>query len=103
MSVDLAGIYASDPLMQAVQLGVEVQHFITHDKVGKYLIERAHQCRIAALEELAEIDPNLVREIIKLQNNARIPALFLQWLDEALAQSEAAETTIRLEEVDDKF
>lgn len=95
---DLAGVYANDPLMQQVQLRVDTEHFITHDKVGLYLVDRAHECRIAALEALADVEPTDVLKITKFQNDARIPLLFLQWLDEAIANGEAAETTISLEE-----
>ncbi len=103
MSVDLAGIYASDPLMRAVQLSIDTEHFITHDKIGQYLVERAHECRIIALESLAEVDPEQTEAVRKLQNDAKIPALFLRWLDEAIANGEAAETTIKLEEANERY
>lgn len=95
---DIANEYAADPQMRAVSLGLDVQHFITHDKVGRYLIERAHQCRIEALESLAEVDVYEPLAVQKLQNQAKIPELFLQWLDEAIANGTAEEENIALAE-----
>lgn len=99
--VDIARKYENDPLMRAVSLGVEVQHFIDFDPVGKHLIERAHQDRINALEALATTEPSDVQGITALQWQAKIPDLFLSWLDQTLSAASAAEETIRLEEADD--
>ena len=96
---DTAGIYAADPLMQVVQLGVNTEHFIEHDPIGRYLIERAKQSRVETLEKLAAVDPTDVKLITALQNDARIPDLLLSWLDEALANAEAAEEQIRAEDI----
>ena len=95
---DIAGIYASDPLMRAVSLSIEVTHFITQDKVGRYLIDRALECRVQALEELAMADPTNPDGIRELQWKARIPDLFQEWLQEAMAAGTSAEETIQLEE-----
>ena len=95
---DIAGIYANDPLMRAVSLSVEVTHFITQDKVGKYLMDRALECRVQALEELAQTDPTNPDNIRELQWKARIPDLFQEWLQEAMAAGTSAEETIQLEE-----
>ena len=100
---DTAGIYANDPNLRAVQLGLDVQHFITHNKVGMYLIERAHQDRAAALEALAEVDPLDSARVRELQWRARTPELFLGWLDEAIAGGEAAEETIVTEEAAERY
>ena len=96
--VDLAGKYQNDPTMRAVSLGLDVEHFIAHDKVGQYLIDRAHQCRIEALEALVLADPNDPANITALQWKAKTPDLFLQWLDEAVGEGRAAEEIIQREE-----
>jgi len=96
--VDIAREYANDPHMRTVQLGVDTVHFISKDKVGKYLIERAHKDRIEALEALASIRHNDSEQILALQWQAKIPDLFLRWLDEAISASIAAEEQIVLEE-----
>jgi len=95
---DIAGIYANDPLMRAVSLSVEVAHFTTQDKVGRYLMDRALECRVQALEELATIDPSSADAIRDLQWKARVPDLFQEWLQEAMAAGASAEETIQLEE-----
>lgn len=93
--VDLARKYANDPIMRKVQLGIDVTHFVTKDPVGMYLIERAHQCRIQALEDLATIDPKDAGAIAKLQMDARIPGYLMRWLEEAAAEGIAAEETAK--------
>lgn len=95
---DIANEYAADPQMRAVSLGLDTEHFITHDKVGIYLVEKAHQCRVNALEGLAVADPDDAKLITKLQNAAKIPALFLEWLDQAIANGKAEEENIAIEE-----
>lgn len=96
--VDITGEYANDPNMKAVQLSVDTIHFINHDKLGKHLIERAHKDRIDALEALASTRYNDAEQILVLQWQAKIPDLFLRWLDEAIAAGIAAEETIAMEE-----
>jgi hypothetical protein len=95
---DTANIYAADPQMKAVALGLDAQHFIEHTSLGRHLIDRAHACRVEALEGLATVNPADLMAIRTLQNKALIPDLFLQWLDEAIADGIATEETIRLSE-----
>ncbi len=97
---DIANIYANDPAMRTVSLGLDVQHFISQDKVGLYLLERAHQDRIDALEELVKVDPTDQTAITALQWKAKIPDMFVTWIAEAIALGEAAETTIAVEDYD---
>ena len=96
--VDIANEYRNDPLMRRVSLGIDVQHFIERDKVGMYLIERAHENRIEALEQLAVVDASDTHLIKKLQNNALIPELILRWLEEAISEANAAESQIQAED-----
>lgn len=95
---DTAAIYANDPAMRAVSLGLDTQHFITQSKVGVYVVDRAHQCRVDALEQLAQVDVTDTLRIRTLQWEARIPDMVLQWLDEAIAMGTSAEEAIRAEE-----
>lgn len=96
---DVANEYAADPQMKAVALGLEAAHFIEHTSLGKHLVDRAHQCRIQALEALAVINPYEISKVQDLQVQAKIPDLFLSWLDEAIANGAAAEENIALEEL----
>lgn len=66
--------------------------------MGTYLVERAHRCRIEALEALAEVDAQQVETIRELQMKARIPSELINWLDEAIAEGKTAEDAIRAED-----
>lgn len=91
---DIAGKYEADPAMRAVALGLDAEHFIQNTDIGKYLVNRAHADRVSALEELASVNPTDMVSIIGLQMKARIPDLFLAWLDEAIANGIAEEEII---------
>jgi hypothetical protein len=97
--VDIAALYKNDPELRAVSLGVEVQNYVQHEKIGQYLVERAHESRAAALEALAVIDPMDFKAVAQLQWQARIPDLFVAWLDEAVVNGSAAEENIRMAEL----
>ena len=92
--VDITGKYESDPSMRAVSLGLDTEHFINDNGIGRYLVSRAHSDRIQALEDLAVHNPTDTVGIIGLQMKARIPDLFLAWLDEAIANGIAEEEII---------
>lgn len=97
MSIPYSSPPQNDPDLAAAHLGIEVRHFIEHDFVGRYLVDRANAARAQALEALAEIDPGDKAAIEKAQAAARIPALFLCWLSEAMQQASAAEHRIQLD------
>jgi hypothetical protein len=88
---DTAGVYASDPILRAVQIGLEAKHFIEHDPLGKHLVQRAESSRQQALEALSICNPFNAQEVAELQWQSRIPELFLAWLDEAIARGQEAE------------
>ena len=95
---DLAAKYQNDPLMRAVVLSADVEHFLYHDKVGMYLMDRAVNTRAEALERFADVDPFKPDEILALQWKQKVPDLFIQWLEEALAAGKEAEEQIRIED-----
>jgi len=85
-------------LQTIASLGAEVENFILNNRVGKHLIECAHRARVDALENLANVNPLDSETIASLQWQARIPDLILTWLDEAMAEGEAAEESLRVED-----
>lgn len=95
---DLANEYANDPQMRAVAIGLEAEHFVTHTMLGRHLIDRAEQMRQQALEDLAVADPLDSQKIHDLQVKAKIPGLFIEWINEAVANGRAEEENIAIEE-----
>ena len=90
--------YVSDPNLRKVSLGIDVAHFITHDPVGIYLIEKAGEMRESARAALVDVAPNDVKEITRLQWNARVPDMVIEWLNLALDDAKAAEELIIAQE-----
>ena len=99
---DTPDMFNGDPKMQAVRLGIETLRFVEREPVGKYLVERAHMDRIEALEALAEANPEDTKLIRKLQNDSKVTALFLRWLDEAIEAGQVAEQNIAMEDAANK-
>ena len=64
--------------------------------VGRYVIGRAEQYEMDVLRELATVKPEDKIRIVQLQERAKVPALIVRFLDEAIADGEAAK--IQLEE-----
>ena len=58
--------------------------------VGRYVIGRAEQYEMDVLRELAMVKPEDKIRIVQLQERAKVPALIVRFLDEAIADGEAA-------------
>lgn len=58
--------------------------------VGRYVIGRAEQYEMDVLRELATVKPEDKIRIVQLQERAKVPALIVRFLDEAIADGEAA-------------
>ena len=98
-NIKLPKKYQNDPQLNVVQLGLDVQHFLSsHDRLGKYLQKRAGECRDIALNELVIVDPTDTEKVRELQWQALIPTMLLDWLDEAIAAGKMAEVAIQEDE-----
>ena len=58
--------------------------------VGRYVIGRAEQYEMDVLRELATVKPEDKIRIVQFQERAKVPALIVRFLDEAIADGEAA-------------
>lgn len=76
-------------LYDTAALGVEVASFL-RTPIGEYIQERATRERHQALEALATAHYTDAARIQRLQNDARIPELLLQWLADAINQGDIA-------------
>jgi len=81
-------------LLDAIQLGDEVGDFVG-SQVGKYIGECAKRHRERHLLMLADVNPDDVKEVRRLQNEANIPLLLQDWLRQALQKGEAAKFEIK--------
>ena len=85
-----ASIIAEEQLFRIIQLGIEAEHFMK-EPMGKHLYPRAVEMRADALEELATVPAHDNNAILDLQYKAKIPDLFMAWLNEAIAIGKEAE------------
>ena len=65
--------------------------------VGRYVIGRAEQYEMDVLRELATVKPEDKIRIVQLQERAKVPALIVRFLDEAIADGEAAKFQLEKE------
>ena len=84
-------------LYEQAALGIDVQSFL-RTPVGIYLERRAKEHRQNALEQLSSVHCGQSVEILRLQYEARIPELFMQWLSEAIASGFIAEAQLNEQE-----
>ncbi len=81
------------PEVQALQqdeaIGIEVERFL-QGPAGRRLIERFEQERAAALEALADVDPEDAKAVRRLQNEVAVVDRVQQRLADMLAEARAA-------------
>lgn len=76
-------------LLKVVDLGHQALAFLQSD-LGLYLQKRMDEARAAALEELAEADPEDSRAVRRLQNVVYCMDALAFWLKDAVAEGAAA-------------
>ena len=86
-----------DLLFAEINLGKQIKVFWS-SPVGRYLKGRAIKSQEEAFEAWMSVNPEDKETIMELQFRARLPDLFMQWIEQALNQAKHAEDT--LEEID---
>ena len=76
-------------LLAQAKVGALCANWLDTD-VGRYVVGRAEQYEMDVLRELATVKPADRIRIVQLQERARVPALIVRFLDEAIADGEAA-------------
>lgn len=76
-------------LLAQAKVGALCANWLDTD-VGRYVVGRAEQYEMDVLRELATVKPADKLRIVQLQERARVPALVIRFLDEAIADGEAA-------------
>ena len=87
----------TDVLFAEINLGKQLKEFWS-SPVGRYLNGRAVKSRSEAFESWMSVNPDDAEAIRELQFRARVPELFIQWIEQALNQAKHAEDV--LEELD---
>ena len=76
-------------LLAQAKVGALCANWLGTD-IGRYVVGRAEQYEMDVLRELATVKPEDRLRIVQLQERARVPALIVRFLDEAIADGEAA-------------
>lgn len=77
-------------LVAQVQVGELCRQWIGSE-VGKYVVGAAEQYEYEVLRKLANVDPTNEKQVMQLQERAKVPGLLLEWLDEAISNGETAQ------------
>ena len=95
------GEESKDTLFREVSMGYKVKDFLTNDEVGKFLWNLAFQHREQAIQKWEGTENPTSEECVKLQHEAAIPRLFVQWLNEALAMRDKAVEKLEIDDDDE--
>lgn len=87
-----------DIQMELVTFGKEVEYFMEHDRIGRYLIESAVLDMSEAAEELAAADAHDIAKVQGLQIKFRVASQVRNWLGQAVSRGMEARTIIEQEE-----
>jgi hypothetical protein len=77
-------------LLDQMALGIECQRFL-QTKLGAELVRRCTENHDAAMTGLLDADPTNSKEIRRIQNDARIPLMILEFIDNVISSGEFAE------------
>ena len=77
-------------LRAEISFGLDAKVFMG-SPLGQYLTAKANADIQAALEALAEVDPEDAKAVRKLQNDHKCACNFLLWMGEAVTNGENAE------------
>jgi hypothetical protein len=79
-----------DEKLEKAIFGREVEEFLTNDRIGKYLVERARSESEAAMAERMLADPADVELNRRLQVRFQVAQSVIDWLGEAITDGEQA-------------
>lgn len=85
------------PDMEAAVFGREVEEFVEHDRIGKYLIDRAQQDLAEAQEELTTLSPFEAGPIMQAQIKARAAKNIRDWIADAINRGREAAQLLQQE------
>lgn len=77
-------------LLAQVEVGLDAEAFLA-GKLGEYILQRVVADRESALSQLEVVDAHNPTEVMKAQNDARVPVLFLQYLNDCIEEGRQAE------------
>jgi len=84
-------------LLKQVELGIAGERFL-ESQLGAELIRRMEIDHDDAMSELLEADPFDNKKIREIQNRAKLPIMFLQYLNDIISEGQQAEKTANGEE-----
>lgn len=77
-------------LLAMVEVGIDAEVFLGGN-LGGYILQRVMEDREAALNRLEVVDPSNAHEVRKAQDDARVPLMFLQYLNDCIQEGKNAE------------
>ena len=85
-----------DQLLTTAVIGVEAERFRS-TRVGRKMEDRARAKIANAQNALVTVEPTDTEKIRALQNEAKLGAMFLTWLDDLIHDGQQAEEDIQKE------
>jgi len=86
---------SEDQKIEQAIFGREVADFIEHDRIGRYLIEKAKEDIQEAATELLTVDPSDISKVRLIQNKAAVANAVRNWLGQAVQDGRNAELLLQ--------
>lgn len=80
-------------LLTMVEIGIDAEAFLA-GKLGGEIFNRIMQDREDALNRLEDVDPYDAKAVQAAQNNAKLPIMFLQYLNDCIQEGNQAERVL---------
>ena len=80
-------------LLTMVEIGIDAEVFLA-GKLGGEIFNRIMQDREDALNRLEDVDPYDAKAVQAAQNNAKLPIMFLQYLNDCIQEGNQAERVL---------
>lgn len=77
-------------LLRQMKVGIDMEAFI-NSSIGEYIVQKMLDMNHKAMVALTDVDPEDSSKIRKLQNEAKIPVLMLQTINECIQEYKYAE------------
>ena len=81
-------------LMQRVAIGLDAERFLRSD-LGGFVLDRLIEQRKAAMALLEDVDPDDAKAVRKIQNEAYLPQMILQTINDAIESYKLAEERLQ--------
>jgi hypothetical protein len=88
----------SDEVLETAVFGVEVERFLSEDRIGRAIVKRAREDMEAAQAELVEVNPGDPSAVRAAQFKYKVAASVIGWLRDIIVEGQNARQIVESSE-----